>query len=239
MSSALFRLSLTREKSHHLAVMALVKIDASIEPKTEWETQYIQKMKSSKRQQNFLAGRLAGKNAIQDLFHQPIAVDIQKGIFEQPILFSQTPYPIGVSISHSNTLAGAIAFEEGHPMGLDLHEIAPKNTKTILTQTTHFEQKVIEAYPSPDLMATFVWTAKEALSKILRCGLMTSFKLLELSKPREQENTFETEFTHFPQYQATSWVLANQHVATIVYPKKSILSVDANAIMASDLFEGS
>ena len=75
---------------------------------------------------------------------------------------------------------------------------------------------------STDLAATVVWTAKEALSKALRCGMTCPYELLEICGLEQRDGFFLGRFKNFGQYQFQSWQRGNT-VVTIVLPKKTEL----------------
>jgi 4'-phosphopantetheinyl transferase len=70
-----------------------------------------------------------------------------------------------------------------------------------------------------------LWTAKEALSKVLRCGFMIPFELLEIEMFEPNNDFAISYFKNFHQYQALSFPLANT-LCSLVYPKKTELSLN-------------
>ncbi len=164
--------------------------------------------KSQKRQQEYVRGRYAAKRALGGDFA------VLSGVFQQPYVVGTN---LGVSISHSGKWAAALAFPESHPMAIDIERIDPKRHKAIESQMTDRELAMIAEVENGHFV---FWTAKEALSKVLRCGLMTSFKILEIDTAGSNEATFK----HFPQYKAHSF-FKEDLVCTIVLPKNVPLSL--------------
>ena len=71
---------------------------------------------------------------------------------------------------------------------------------------TDAEKELIRKYPdSYEFMLTLLWTAKEALSKILKTGLMTSFKILEIDKIEHKDGYWLSYYKSFGQYKVISF----------------------------------
>ena len=195
------------------------------------ETAYFSTLKFDLRQRSYLLGRycakqaLAGYTGISTLHH----FNIDRGIFEQPIVSCPCAEKIQVSISHSNQTAIALAFPEAHPMGIDLERIQDRYLAVIQSQLTAKELELFHSSSDPNLLSTVLWTAKEALSKVLRTGLMGSFEALAIQHLGRQENNWISEFQHFAQYQAFSFLLGD-FICSIVLPKRTKLSIDVSAI---------
>lgn len=68
-----------------------------------------------------------------------------------------------------------------------------------------------------------LWTAKEALSKILRCGLMVPFQLLEVENMEHQAYFTEVFFRNFYQYKAVSFKIQDNIIGSIACPRKTSL----------------
>jgi len=182
--------------------------------------------KAERRQASYLLGRYTGKSALGICVgpdFQPAQTVIAAGIFGQPVVQGQAWRPWGVSISHTDHLVCGLAFPEAHPMAIDVEEIDEARTKVMLTQIGGEERDHVQSVcGSIDLAATVVWTAKEALSKALRCGMTCPYELLEVSGLEERNGTFLGRFKNFGQYQYQSW-RRGKTVVTIVLPKKTEL----------------
>src|SRR3982074_420664 len=76
---------------------------------------------------------------------------------------------------------------------------------------------------------TVIWTAKEALSKVLKCGMMCPFSLLETVALGQDASGYVGYFRNFGQYKFHAWVLQN-HVITIVLPKWTTMVVDLSTL---------
>jgi 4'-phosphopantetheinyl transferase len=155
----------------------------------EWE--YYKSLKFEKRIKSYLIGRLAAKKAVSSLVGDKnlAKILIQAGIFTQPVTTYEEKQNIQVSISHRDDFSAAIAFPEAHPMGIDIERIIAEKNAVIERETTESEINLITTLPfSHEVMLTLLWTAKEALSKVLRTGLMTPFKIYEVDQIEVQRD---------------------------------------------------
>ena len=169
------------------------------------EAKTLAALTSPRRRQSFLLGRIAAKAAI--LHHRrssdPLAIEIRSGIFGQPVVACAGPDPTGVSITHSSAGAAAVAFREEHPMGIDFETVDPAQLDVLRSALTPAERHMATEDPSGEpVAATALWTAKEALSKVLRCGLTAPFEVLALESFNPPAPAFwEGTFVNFAQYQ--------------------------------------
>ncbi len=140
------------------------------------ENAYFSTLRFARRQQSYLLGRYAAKLALRDLLAEPDlrAIEIVRGVFEQPVVQCARSHRWCVSISHADSLAVVVAFPAGHPMALDAERIDLTRYETILSQLSNQQTQWIAANAGHKLqLATALWTAKEALSKVLCTGLMS------------------------------------------------------------------
>lgn len=199
---------------------------ASLSPE---ELAYYNTLRFERRIRSYLLGRFVAKNAVSKLINEPMLSNIQirSGIFTQPLVVSNCGN-IQVSISHCDHFGAAIAYPEAHPMGIDLEEINPDNTEVLERQTTHVEKELLyEAASSHsyETVLTLSWTAKEALSKTLKTGLMTPFELFELSELAVYDNFFIGFFKNFAQYKTISFLIG-PYMCSIVHPLKTNILFD-------------
>jgi phosphopantetheinyl transferase len=110
---------------------------------------------------------------------------------------------------------------EGHPIGVDIEEISPDRRETVRTQMTPSElglAAVLEGDSDGKLM--LMWSAKEALSKVLRTGLMTPFSVYEMQDLKWESGCLLGGFKNFGQYRAISFPIEGMAFA-LVAPKRS------------------
>jgi 4'-phosphopantetheinyl transferase len=208
------------------------------------EIDYWSALRFEKRQQSYLLGRYAAKQAISSYDPSVTYSDIliKAGVFECPVTYYPSSKRVQITLSHSQNLGAALAFPEAHPMGIDLEYIQPDHKITVGTVLTHNEKMLISSYPyitaitsninrsnSIDIVEntlyTIFWTIKEALSKALRTGMMTPFEIYAIKNILPQDNFLVCEFENFAQYQALSFLLDKQ-VCSIVYPKQTRLTIN-------------
>ncbi len=186
-----------------------------------------------RRRFSFLSGRFAAKRALSRLRPSLNAAsfEIAAGVFGQPVLPASELHGLQVSISHTDGAAVALAFPEAHPMGLDLERFGENRDDVIKEQLTGRERILLRSLPISEAAAyMLLWTVKESLSKVLKCGMMTPFTVLEIEEVRlHQGTTWVSTFRNFAQYKALSRVRTNE-ILSITLPKRTELSLEKAAI---------
>ncbi|MCC5466699.1 4'-phosphopantetheinyl transferase superfamily protein [Pelosinus sp. Bkl1] len=191
------------------------------------ERNYYDTLKFEKRIRSYLIGRFVAKQAVASLINEENLTNIiiKSGIFGQPITISNKQN-IQVSITHCDDFGVAIAFPEAHPMGIDLEKINLKNRDVLERQITEDEKDLINVLPlSYETGLTLLWTAKEALSKVLKTGLMTPFEVLEISKIELQDNDIMCYYKNFPQYRVIAFTIGG-YMSAIAYPSRTHMNLD-------------
>jgi 4'-phosphopantetheinyl transferase len=188
------------------------------------EAAYFAALHFLRRQQSFLLGRYAAKLALQYALQAPDlkAIEIGRGVFEQPVVSHLSAKTPGVTISHCSEIAVALAFPAGHPMGVDIERIDPARMTTIQSQLSPTECAWTRSAAADEItLSTLIWTAKEALSKALTCGLMSPMEILNLSEFYPLGNSvWEGLFQNFAQYRFVGWT-SRTLAMSVVLPKKS------------------
>lgn len=196
------------------------------------ELDYFNTVKHEKRKQSYLLGRCSAKQAFMALAgeNDPKDVLIKPGVLGQPVVKYGNKQDIQVSITHCDNLGAAIGFLEDLPMGIDIEKVNPDKTAVLESQLTNEEKEKAKSVSYPyHAILTAVWTVKEALSKVLRTGLTTPFKLFEISNIEVEESYITSYFKHFGQYKAVSFDLG-KYICSIVYPKKTEFDIDLDAL---------
>ncbi len=182
----------------------------------------------NKRKLSYLLGRFTAKSALANYFGADLKIAdiaIVSGIFGQPVVHYECSQPVGVSITHSVEIACSLAFPETHPMAIDVETVDKDRTKIMQTQILETElDTAVSRCESIDHAATLIWTAKEALSKILRCGMTCPYELLQINDPVLEDGVYVGYFENFAQYKFMSWRRQN-NVVTMVLPKRTSLSI--------------
>ncbi len=191
------------------------------------ELSYFQTLKYDKRRCSYLLGRYAGKRALSKQLNEPVLAEIEiaTGVFTQPVVRYVSHEHAGVSISHSDSYACALSFPEEHPMAVDMEMARDSKVDVMKSQILDDELALADKWELTDThRATVIWTAKEALSKVVRCGMMTPFEVYAISEPVQEGSFCGGKFRNFGQYKFQSWVL-EEFVLTIVLPKKTEMGV--------------
>ncbi len=188
------------------------------------ESAYFAGLHFLRRQQSFLLGRYAAKLALQRLLKvpDPKAIEIGRGVFEQPLISHLSAGAPGVTISHCDEIAIALAFPSGHPMGVDIEQIDADRLVAIRSQMSSVEREWARSVDADELaISTLIWTAKEALSKALICGLMSPMEIFNLAEFYPLGNrAWGGLFQNFGQYKFIGWI-SRTVAMSVVLPKKS------------------
>lgn len=194
------------------------------------EIAYFDNLIAEKRKLSYLLGRYAAKIAVSRLLNESdlTKIEISFGTFEQPIVNYVSFNTPDVTISHCDGVAMAIATQAGHVMGIDIEKIDFSKTHVFKSQITEDEaKKASQQFEDERVGFHMIWTAKEALSKTIKCGLTVPFDILQLDNiiPASTiNNVYESSFKNFAQYKCLSWQLKN-YLLSIVLPKKSMIPI--------------
>jgi phosphopantetheinyl transferase len=234
---------LLRDKATHQSVLSSVSENIFSELVSDYknflhehEEKYFETLQFGRRQKSYLLGRYAVKTAVAKLLGLPDlkAIEVVSGIFDQPLIKISGEAGIGVpdiTLSHCDGLAVAVAFPREHLLGIDIEKINAEKKSVIETQLTQSEKDWITSQKvDPAQLAFMIWTIKESLSKVLRCGLTTPFSILEITQPQYHPDTGLTcQFKNFGQYQGLA-VVAGEYVLGLVIPRKTKLEPDLSAL---------
>lgn len=190
-------------------------------------------MKFERRRTSFLLGRYAAKKALSCYFDEPdmSTIAILSGVFGQPVVQYLSSSHATLTISHTPQAACAIASPDVHPMGLDLESIDEAKSEVLKSQMTSDELGFLPVTMASEITGlTIMWSAKEALSKILMCGLTCPFKLLAIRSLDQNEDYYEGEYLNFEQYKFQSWVTETA-VCTVVFPRRTQIETEMNLFL--------
>lgn len=194
------------------------------------ELKLLNDRQTSKRKEEILLGKYVAKSAFLHATKHPSVqmtdFHIKKGTFEHPVLYTAFAHQHQLTVSHSKSFGASICFPEAHPMGIDIEALEKIKPKVISTKCTQQELELLEQHlGSNHLAAAYLWTAKEALSKCIKTGLMVDFCLLEVSSIENiQEGVSEVRFSNFYQYKGL--LFHSEEIAcAIVLPKKTTLDL--------------
>ncbi|HEX4019713.1 MAG TPA: 4'-phosphopantetheinyl transferase superfamily protein [Acidobacteriaceae bacterium] len=236
-------LSLARQNAHSSATLAwattseyevLAKsLQVFLHPV---ESLYFRSLPANRRKKSYLLGRYAAKQALRALSPglDPAEVEIASGVFQYPVVRPALAEPTGVSISHSERVACALGYSEMHPLAIDVEDLVPDRSEVMKTQILPRELEVAGvAWPCPfEHRCTMIWTAKEALSKMLRCGMTCPYGILAVKELYADGRIFGGQFENFGQYRFQTWV-GSASVMSIVLPRNSTLETDLGSVVES------
>lgn len=181
-----------------------------------------------KRKRDYLLGRYAAKKAASVLLGESDykKISILSGVFNQPVLYHHNnKHNIQVSITHAASKGAAIAFPETHPMGIDIEKVEGKLEGSLKSVMTNADLTQLYDHLLLNVTGlTLAWSAKEALSKVLRTGFTVSPNLYAIKSMQQMENVYLFEFKEFHQYKVVSWFFAD-YVGSICLPKRSHLKL--------------
>jgi phosphopantetheinyl transferase len=200
------------------------------------ERKYYETLKFEKRIKSYLLGRYVAKLAVGAFTGEEKleSILIQQGILNQPIVTCPSQQNIQVSITHSDDFGAAVAFSEAYPIGIDLERISLNKTDILENQITETEKELIGQLVKTKLysyeaLLTLFWTAKEALSKVLKTGLLTPFTIYEIDKLEIKSGCIVSYFKNFAQYHNISFQL-DHYMCAITCPKKTKPWIDISAL---------
>lgn len=183
------------------------------------EQTYFNTLNHKRRQLSYLLGRYCAKQALKTYTHHPTLTDwhIKPGIFKQPVIVTNpTGLNLSLSLSHSYTYGAALVFPTTYPMAIDLEIINSARQDIIFSKCSPYERELAN-----DLSTCFLlWTAKEALAKVLKTGLGASFKVYEIEMIKCYGSYYKSNYTYFSQYECISWVW-EEVLVSMVKPRKS------------------
>ncbi|MEM9674248.1 MAG: 4'-phosphopantetheinyl transferase family protein [Cyclobacteriaceae bacterium] len=187
------------------------------------ELAYYKELQYEQKRRSYLAGRYIAKKCLAQLSENENLDEIwiRSGVFDQPVVSGGMPNPPSVSISHTKEVAACIVSPREHPMGLDAEDIGFHKADIIESQLTSHEKSLCQDR-NIDIshFYVFLWTAKEALSKVLTTGLMTPLSIYQIETMNFYNDHIVSTFLNFGQYKAiTFW--KNSTIFSIVLPKNT------------------
>lgn len=208
------------------------------------ELAYFSSLEHRRRQESYLVGRYVCKQVLSHYLGEGCLTDIEiaQGVFGQPIVRYPSAETPAITLSHSDKFAVAMAFSEVAPIAVDIEIVEQSRVQAIQSVLTEKELALTRSgMGTEDTVCTLLWTAKEALSKAIRCGLTVPFTVFEidtgcLTLSTDYPETIELAFVNFPLMKAHSCIAGDQ-VTTIVLPRH--LEMDLGGQPLHSLFDDS
>ena len=187
-------------------------------------------MRSASARARFLLGRYAAKCALKALRPQlaPQEVEIRRGVFGQPVVVCPQAGDLAVSIAHCDGLAAAVAFPQGHPLGIDVETVASVDAETARGFVAPHE---LAPGLAPQEAYARAWCAKESLGKILRCGLAAPSGALALAGEALQGAAWRGRFVAHDQY-AFVTLRAQKRAFALAHPARTQPLFDEARLLA-------
>lgn len=189
--------------------------------------------KHDRRQRSYLLGRQAAKGAFTVCFPATAAgeIDITNGVLGQPWLQAPPGLAAEFSLAHTDDAGAAVVCQPGHPMGIDVERMDPERANVARSCLLPEESAAAAGLALSETSAALVlWGMREALAKVLRCGLTLPLPLLATENITGGVDSIRAEFRNFRQYRAESWLMGD-YVLSLALPRKSRLRFDAvNAV---------
>ena len=185
-------------------------------------------LKFEQKKKSFLQSRHLAKNILAKYLGEEDfrEISISHGIFSHPLVNYPTDKMPTISISHTKTQAACIVSSAIFPTGIDIERVTKNAKENILSQTTLHERKTILHQENENTFYTRIWTIKEALSKVLKTGIMTPFRVYEINDIIRKKNYTISGFSNFSQYQAISFQYEKNIISFILPTNIKILNYD-------------
>lgn len=167
-----------------------------------------------KRQQSYLLGRYALKQALNAPSVPYRHIDIQTGVFGQPVFTA--PFVKHGSLAHSQQWAIALVSPNLTPVSIDFEVVELKHQPLLFKQfglTEHDASLGLSALQNGYLY----WTFSEALSKALLAGLVVDIALLRPDQIWHEEGKLYLRSSHFPHVKGVAFMY-KQLIGTVVIP---------------------
>jgi len=142
-----------------------------------------------RRRRKWLLGRVAAKRLVREMWHGPELPDEGITILNRPsgepfvIVEGQGEWEYPISISHRSEVGMAAApLERGARIGADVEIVEPRELALVGQFFTEREaESVAAAGANRDEILTRIWSAKEAVLKLLGIGLRADTRGIEVS----------------------------------------------------------
>lgn len=158
----------------------LIARTADVATGDEWllpdERDVLARLVVPKRREEWRLGRWTGKRAVAQALALPAAhsVEIRAAEDGAPEAWRDgAPLPVGISLSHRAGAAVCAVSMPASPVGCDVELVEPRAAAFGAEWFGESERRMVgAATPAErDVVVTMLWSAKESVLKMLRCGL--------------------------------------------------------------------
>lgn len=193
------------------------------------EQQSYSRFHKEKRKKEIYWSRLMAKKSISQLNRnddtnegKPFSdIEISKGVFNNPIV-KGLYNDFQVSITHCKDYAGAIAYPEELILGLDMESAGHSKERSIWEILTEREKRLLPLTMDKEIFTLMMWTAKEALVKLIKLGLSVHFDIMDIHQFKFEKDNCTITFRFFPSIEVFSTVentFENTLIYSVAYPK--------------------
>ncbi len=172
---------------------------------SEWEIDYLNRLKFPKRKADFISGRLAGKEAVinyyenHDLGDKPAPRDInirRTETGEPELIINGKSSGLIISITHSGNIALTLVCgnDEFRGVGIDAEKIVERESGFLRIAFTESELKELTSKGNGSWSKekiTLFWTLKEAVLKSIGSGLNLNLKDISISRISSNDYSVE------------------------------------------------
>lgn len=230
-SSSIFSLKLIREEEESLTAWLCLSKKTLLELEQsmfDWihpeEKSTADRLTFPKRKISYLLGRYSAKRALAEINPTSLKkIFVGEGVFNHPLLHGTVSKELQISIAHTKEVGAALIFNEAQPMAIDIESNDGEHSSTIESQLTPIEKDFLKHQWSSTFGINpypWIWTAKEALGKVLKTGLTTPMSLFLIKELEVEDSFIKATYENFPQYKVLSF-LWNEIIVSIVLPKKT------------------
>lgn len=208
---------------YSIVIGALQDLSAYISMLHPAEKEKYEQLRHPERKKTYLLGRIAAKHALSMVSPTQSFPDIHidSGIFCFPVARHKHGN-IQVSISHTNNIGIAIAYQEEHPASVDIEYLYPDSASHMQAALNQQEIARAQLLRLPlNILYAIGWTAKEALSKIIRTGLTLDFDILEIDSIVNARGLIICTFKNFKQYKTYTFI-GRRYALTLALPLRTM-----------------
>lgn len=198
-----------------LSVVSLPPEDAPLDYLSPAEKAQYFGFQYPRRRNSYLLGKLAAKTAVAEEGEALSGIQIEHGILGQPIVAGSARR---ITVTHCDTLGAAADYDPRLLAGVDIELVDEKAAEAIRRITSREEEALLPELAAASAL-TLLWTAKEAMSKVIQTGFTVPTELFEIKACTFSGGAVISEFKNFPQFQAFS-ILRKEYVYTLVLPAK-------------------
>ncbi|MNO12296.1 4'-phosphopantetheinyl transferase superfamily protein [compost metagenome] len=214
----------------NICVVSLPPEDGPLDYLSTVEREQYFSFKYPKRRNSYLLSKLSCKMAVASDDDDLTAIVIHHGVMRQPIVEGSERR---ITITHCDTMGAAIDYDPRLLIGVDIELVDIKAMDALARITSTEEHMLVhELGLQPSTFLTLLWTAKEAMSKVIQTGFTVPTELFEVKECVWKERCIISQFKNFPPFKAIS-ILREKYVFTLVLPAKAMTEMGEIRLLQS------